>query len=64
MSRTQFVRGRSYTRLAALIIVSASATPAWAANEIEEIVDDGFRGDFAGGAIRGREVELEFTWRL
>jgi outer membrane receptor protein involved in Fe transport len=26
--------------------------------------DDGFRGDLSGGAIRGREVELEFTWRL
>lgn len=38
MSRTQHARGRSNTRLAALIIVSASSTPAWAANEIEEIV--------------------------
>jgi iron complex outermembrane receptor protein len=25
--------------------------------------DDGFRGDLSGGARRGREVELELTWR-
>jgi outer membrane receptor protein involved in Fe transport len=26
--------------------------------------NEGFRGDLSGGAIRGKQVELEFTWRF